>query len=72
MDRPAVIHKTASEWRVAPHWNAYEAQRASFNWDAVRRQLEGLPGGALNIAHEAVDRHAQGARRHHPAFVFLG
>ncbi|MDE1981488.1 MAG: acetate--CoA ligase [Betaproteobacteria bacterium] len=72
MDRPAVIHKTASEWRVAPHWNAYEAQRASFSWDAVRRQLEGLPGGALNIAHEAVDRHARGARRHHPAFVFLG
>jgi acetyl-CoA synthetase len=29
-------------------------------WDAARRALEGLPGGGLNIAHEAVDRHARG------------
>ncbi|MDE1943080.1 MAG: acetate--CoA ligase [Betaproteobacteria bacterium] len=72
MDRPAVIRKTASDWRVAPHWHDYEAQRADFSWDDVRRELEGLPGGALNIAHEAVDRHARGPRRHHPAFVFLG
>ncbi|MDE2343310.1 MAG: acetate--CoA ligase [Betaproteobacteria bacterium] len=72
MDRPAVIRKTASDWRVAPHWNDYEAQRANFSWGDVRRELEGLPGGALNIAHEAVERHAHGPRRHHPAFIFLG
>jgi acetyl-CoA synthetase len=31
-------------------------------WDAARRDLTGLPGGrGLNIAHEAVDRHAEGA-----------
>ncbi len=35
----------------------YEAARAAFSWDAARAQLAGLPGGALNIAHEAVDRH---------------
>ncbi|GAA4551128.1 acetate--CoA ligase [Pseudonocardia xishanensis] len=27
-------------------------------WAAARRDLDGLPGGGLNIAHEAVDRHA--------------
>ncbi|GAY07359.1 acetate--CoA ligase [Pseudonocardia sp. N23] len=27
-------------------------------WTAARRSLAGLPGGGLNIAHEAVDRHA--------------
>src|SRR5690606_34245030 len=33
----------------------------SFSWDAARRELDGLPGGGgLNIAHEAVDRHARG------------
>lgn len=35
-----------------------------FSWDRAREQLDGLPGGrGLNIAHEAVDRHAAGARR---------
>jgi acetyl-CoA synthetase len=37
------------------------AARAAFSWDAARRRLDGLPGGrGLNIAHEAVDRHAAG------------
>jgi len=36
--------------------------RAAFSWGAARRRLDGLPGGrGLNIAHEAVDRHAAGA-----------
>jgi acetyl-CoA synthetase len=26
-------------------------------WAAARARLAGLPGGGLNIAHEAVDRH---------------
>ena len=31
----------------------------AFSWDAAREALDGLPGGrGLNIAHEAVDRHA--------------
>lgn len=32
-------------------------------WDPALQGLNGLPGGALNIAHEAVDRHAAGALR---------
>ena len=28
----------------------------------AQKELDGLPGGGLNIAHEAVDRHANGAR----------
>lgn len=40
---------------------------ASF-WDSARAQLDGLPEGrGLNIAHEAVDRHARSARAHAPA-----
>ncbi len=39
----------------------YEAFRSGFSWDLARADLAGLPDGALNIAHEAVDRHvAQG------------
>jgi acetyl-CoA synthetase len=34
----------------------------SFSWQAIRDELASLPGGALNIAFEAVDRHADGPR----------
>lgn len=58
---------------VAPNLADYAAARAAFSWAAVRAGLEGLPDGAgLNIAHEAVDRHARGARRDHVAIRWLG
>jgi acetyl-CoA synthetase len=38
-----------------------EAERAEF-WRRARRQLAGLPGGGLNIAVEAVDRHVAAGR----------
>jgi acetyl-CoA synthetase len=43
----------------------YASARESFSWEDARHELEGLPGGGINIAHEALDRavHAgQGAR----------
>jgi acetyl-CoA synthetase len=41
-------------------------------WDEARRRLDGLPGGGLNIAHEAVDRHAAGPRAARVALRWLG
>ena len=40
-----------------------DAFRAAFSWDDARKLLDGLPDGGLNIAYEAVDRHAAGERR---------
>jgi acetyl-CoA synthetase len=72
MDFPVLV-KPRSGFRVEPNLRNYEATRASFSWEAAAAALEGLPGGrGLNIAHEAVDRHAAGARRHQPALRFLG
>jgi acetyl-CoA synthetase len=46
----------------------YELAVRGFSWEQARKRLAGLPGGrGLNIAHEAVDRHAAGALAHHPA-----
>ncbi|HEX8011528.1 MAG TPA: acetate--CoA ligase, partial [Casimicrobiaceae bacterium] len=51
----------------------YESFRRAFSWVDARNELDGLPGGrGLNIAHEAVDRHAAGARRDHVAIRWLG
>ncbi len=55
---------------VAPNLGDWAQAWRSFSWEAARRGLEGLPGGGLNIAHEAVDRHL--ARRGgHTAMRFL-
>jgi len=72
VDRPGIIRKTVADLRVPPNLADDAAERAAFSWQAARQELAGLPGGGLNIAHEAVERHARGARRDHVAFRFLG
>ncbi|KAI5916416.1 acetate--CoA ligase [Thauera sp. 2A1] len=72
MQRPAIIRKTAADLAVPPYLVDYAATCAGFSWDAARAELAGLPGGGLNIAHEAVERHAQGPLRDRTAFRFLG
>lgn len=58
--RYAEINKTLVSGAPASNLEDYEATRASFSWETARRELSGLPAGrGLNIAHEAVDRHAQ-------------
>ncbi|GBC61497.1 acetate--CoA ligase [Desulfonema ishimotonii] len=58
------IKKPAHTFTVRPNLPNYEAARARFSWADVYKDLDGLPGGVgLNIAHEAVDRHADGPLR---------
>jgi acetyl-CoA synthetase len=41
----------------------YDALCHSFSWESIRQELNGLPANqGLNIAHEAVDRHASSER----------
>jgi acetyl-CoA synthetase len=55
------LHKGPWPAGVVPNIVDYDAARATFTWEAARRRLDGLPAGrGLNIAHEAVDRHAAG------------
>ncbi|MFE5403052.1 acetate--CoA ligase [Streptomyces sp. NPDC056580] len=49
--------------RTAPNLRDYDKECAGFSWQAARGRMQGLPGGrGLNIAHEAVDRHAASER----------
>jgi len=72
--RPGVIHKQQPvPGGVLPNMPEYEHERARFHWDEARRALDGLPGGrGLNIAHEAVDRHAVGPYADRAAIRWLG
>jgi len=66
------IRKSSPANGPSPNMVNYDAERASFTWEAARQDLEGLPDGrGLNMAHEAVDRHASGPRRNHVALRCL-
>jgi len=60
------------QWGAAPHMRNYDLVRRTYSWEAARHDLDGLPGGrGLNIAHEAVDRHANSAFRDKVALRWL-
>jgi acetyl-CoA synthetase len=68
------IRKSPAAWPsdVVPNVVDYDAVRSTFTWDSARAVLDGLPDGAgLNIAHEAVDRHAAGPHANRVAFRWI-
>ena len=68
---PPII-KTPQDSAVTPNLVDYSQTCAEFSWAAARQALEGLPEGrGLNIAHEAIDRHAAGARRNRVALRWI-
>jgi acetyl-CoA synthetase len=65
--------KVQRELRLCPNLADYDRTCHDFTWDSARLMLEGLPGGrGLNIAHEAVDRHAAGPLADHLALRWIG
>jgi acetyl-CoA synthetase len=57
---PRVV-KQKERFRVPPNLDDYDRVRACFSWEAMGRRLARPPWeDGLNIAHEAVDRHAAG------------
>ena len=65
------IHKPVQALAVTPHLRDWDAACRSFSWEPARQALAGLPGGALNIAHGALDRHAAGPHGTHVALRWL-
>jgi acetyl-CoA synthetase len=69
----AIIRKSRSERHAPPNLADHTATAAAFSWAGARRELDGLPAGrGLNIAHEAVDRHARGVHGNAAALRCLG
>jgi len=68
-----ILRKHGDGFDPPPNLPDYERACASFSWAVARAGLDGLPGGrGLNIAYEAVDRHAFGAARDRIAIRWLG
>jgi acetyl-CoA synthetase len=67
------IAKARRTLSQAPNLDDYQKACANFSWTEARLELDGLPNGkGLNIAHEAVDRHAAGPLSKHLAIRWLG
>jgi acetyl-CoA synthetase len=57
---------------VTPNLKDYAKTCSGFSWEQVERELDWLPDGkGLNIAHEAVDRHAVSEKAGHIAIRWL-
>lgn len=67
------IIKSGRDGEFVANLSDYDRVRAQFTWEQARRLLDGLPEGrGLNIAHEAVDRHAAGPRGSQVALRWIG
>ncbi|MEE4379001.1 MAG: acetate--CoA ligase [Candidatus Competibacteraceae bacterium] len=67
------ISKSLKALNPSPNLTDYQQACRAHSWNQVRDQLQGLPNdGGLNIAFEAVDRHAAGRRGDHTALRWLG
>ena len=73
-----VIAKDPRDFRMRPNLLDYSDTCSAFTWDDARRALtgelegQGPAGTAMNIAYEAVDRHAAGANAGKDALRFIG
>jgi len=54
-----------------PNLADYDEARRNFTWPQATLRLDGLPGGGLNIAHEALFRHLRGSAADRVAIRFL-
>ena len=60
------------QFRVRPNLDDYDRIRREFVYPDVIKELDGLPGGGLNIAHEAIDRHVKQGRGDHLCWLWEG
>ncbi|HEX6768322.1 MAG TPA: acetate--CoA ligase [Candidatus Binatia bacterium] len=69
----AAITKDHNSFKVPPHLLDYQRTCEEFSWQRVERELSGFGAGSgVNIASQAVDRHAEGPRALHLALRWLG
>jgi len=66
------IEKDPASFRLKPNLLDYEEVCRSFSWESVADAFDGLPSGGLNIAYEAIDRHANGPLSQKTALLWLG
>jgi acetyl-CoA synthetase len=72
MDYAPIAKPPLGQMAVRPNIGEYEDARRSITWDAVRKEIDGLPSGGLNKAYECLDRHLKTERRDKIAMLWEG
>ncbi len=72
MALPPTLKKGTDSWKIKPNLYDYQTVSKNFSWKSVKSALAGLPKGkGINIAYEAVDRHANADLAHHTAIRWI-
>ncbi|MCK5110594.1 MAG: acetate--CoA ligase [Arcobacteraceae bacterium] len=66
------IKKRVEDFPVQPNLIDYNQEYKTFSWEEAASNFDGLPSGGLNIAYEAIDRHANGLLADKTALLWLG
>jgi acetyl-CoA synthetase len=72
MDYATINKPPVDQFPVRPNLDDYDRIRSQFVYPDVIRELDGLPGGGLNIAHESLDRHVAKGRGDHLCWLWEG
>ncbi len=72
MDYAPITKPPVDQMPTRPNIDDYGKVRGGWSWDAIRSELDGLPGGGLNKAYECIDRHLKTARRDKVAMLWAG
>ena len=67
-----LIQKKVDTFPVKPNLLDYETITTSFKWENIISKLDHLPNKGLNIAYEAIDRHAASDKANKKALIWLG
>jgi acetyl-CoA synthetase len=59
-------------FRVSPNLADYDSTYNGFDWASVEKEIDFLPNGGLNLAHEAIDRHCTDGRGSKTAMLWEG
>jgi acetyl-CoA synthetase len=60
------------EERALANLQDYDTYVAAFSWEKAKALLSGMPGGGLNIAYEAIDRHLAAGHGDRLALRWIG
>jgi acetyl-CoA synthetase len=72
VDYQAIRKPKVEEFQLEPNLIDPEQSCDGNIWQSLRGELDWLPGGFLNKAHECVDRHALGSRAEKAALIWEG
>ena len=72
VDYQVIQKPKPEELRVKPHLLDFRGSHKDDAWENIHREMNWLPGGFINMAHECIDRHANGPRKEKKALLWEG